>query len=313
MVFLSELIVVVSFLSLFVWIGLLIYHRGNPMRILETVFTSAEHSTSHWRLSDAMVAFGLLQVLASIGIGVLQQRGLFTFPSKDSPLSDVQQHQSFIWMLVATLVAQLVAAAVVIGWAVFRNRSASHLSLNFRPSDLTDGVKATVLFLPPVLLISGLVNHFIPYRHVVLELLKSTEAPGELILVFFTTAIVTPFVEELIFRVLLISGLENLASTLSRSASTESASTENLSTENGPLEIMADRTSPPWWPVLVSSFLFAILHVNQGGAPIPLFFLAVGLGVLFRQTRRIWPVMIVHMALNTLTLVATVLQPSSPV
>jgi membrane protease YdiL (CAAX protease family) len=52
---------------------------------------------------------------------------------------------------------------------------------------------------------------------------------------------------------------------------------------------------------LISSLLFALLHVGQGPAPIPLFFLALVLGYLYHQTHRIWPGLIVHAGLNGLT------------
>jgi len=53
-----------------------------------------------------------------------------------------------------------------------------------------------------------------------------------------------------------------------------------------------------WWPLFVSSAMFALAHMGQGPAPVSLFFLALGLGLLFRQTGRIWPSIAVHMALN---------------
>ena len=52
------------------------------------------------------------------------------------------------------------------------------------------------------------------------------------------------------------------------------------------------------WPILVSSLVFALLHLGQGGAPIPLFFLAVGLGFLYQRTGRLTPCIVVHMLLN---------------
>ncbi len=51
-------------------------------------------------------------------------------------------------------------------------------------------------------------------------------------------------------------------------------------------------------PILVSSSLFAALHVSHGPDWIPLFFLALGLGYLYRQTNRLLPGMVVHFLLN---------------
>jgi membrane protease YdiL (CAAX protease family) len=58
-----------------------------------------------------------------------------------------------------------------------------------------------------------------------------------------------------------------------------------------------------FWPVIISSFIFAIMHVGQGAAPVPLFFLALALGYLYRRTGSITIPLIVHMVLNGLTLV----------
>ena len=53
-----------------------------------------------------------------------------------------------------------------------------------------------------------------------------------------------------------------------------------------------------YWPILVSSLFFALVHLGQGLAPIPLFFLAVGLGYLFRQTGSLIACITVHFLLN---------------
>ena len=53
-----------------------------------------------------------------------------------------------------------------------------------------------------------------------------------------------------------------------------------------------------WTPILVSAGLFAAAHIGQGAAPIPLFFLAIGLGYLYRQTGSIVPGIVVHFLLN---------------
>lgn len=53
-----------------------------------------------------------------------------------------------------------------------------------------------------------------------------------------------------------------------------------------------------WSPIFVSAGLFAAAHIGQGAAPIPLFFLSVGLGYLYRQTGSIIPGIVVHFLLN---------------
>ncbi len=53
-----------------------------------------------------------------------------------------------------------------------------------------------------------------------------------------------------------------------------------------------------WLPIVGSSLLFAVAHVGQGGAPVALFFLALGLGYIYQRTHRVLPTMVVHFLVN---------------
>jgi hypothetical protein len=55
-------------------------------------------------------------------------------------------------------------------------------------------------------------------------------------------------------------------------------------------------------PLVLSAAIFAMLHYGQGPAPIPLFFLALGLGYLYRQTHRAAPSIVVHLMINSLSM-----------
>jgi len=69
-----------------------------------------------------------------------------------------------------------------------------------------------------------------------------------------------------------------------------------------PIPVPTDAMKPALWPILLASAVFAALHIGHGHAPIPLFFLAVGLGYLYQRTHRVLPCIIVHMALNASSL-----------
>ncbi len=56
------------------------------------------------------------------------------------------------------------------------------------------------------------------------------------------------------------------------------------------------------WPVVASSLVFALLHYSHGPDWVPLFFLAIGLGYLYRQTHRIVPGIVVHFLLNAFSM-----------
>jgi membrane protease YdiL (CAAX protease family) len=62
--------------------------------------------------------------------------------------------------------------------------------------------------------------------------------------------------------------------------------------------------------ILVSSALFASMHISQGAAPIPLFVLALGLGYLVARTGRVLPCIVVHVLLNACSLAMLWIGPS---
>jgi len=60
--------------------------------------------------------------------------------------------------------------------------------------------------------------------------------------------------------------------------------------------------SDSWWPIVLTSLLFALAHVGQGPAPIPLFFFGLVLGYIFRRTNSILPCIVLHMMLNAFSM-----------
>jgi len=75
-----------------------------------------------------------------------------------------------------------------------------------------------------------------------------------------------------------------------------------------PVESLARGTTTdqsPWlalWPIVASSALFAAMHLGHGFDPIPLFFLALGLGYLYYRTHRIIPCIAMHALFNAFSL-----------
>ncbi len=55
-------------------------------------------------------------------------------------------------------------------------------------------------------------------------------------------------------------------------------------------------------PILISSFVFAALHLGNGLDPIPLFVLALGLGYLYQRTHRLLPCVVLHFLVNAFAL-----------
>ncbi|WP_404309296.1 CPBP family glutamic-type intramembrane protease [Neorhodopirellula lusitana] len=233
-----------------------------------------------------------------------------------------------------------------------------------RRGDISLGVVAAWLILPPTMLMMGAVSALQEYSHPVLDALKPedpSQGPDYAIFaaLFFTTAIVTPIVEEFWFRGLLQGGLQRLADApgdarrwLGRpvAASTtgsafvsddvivaevvetgnpyqasvvgddfpgkgaaESLDSANVQSSDAgntaaSLGTRSDWTPTAIWPMFLASLLFALAHWGQGLAPIPLFFLSLGLGYLYRQTGSLIPSITVHFILNGFTMSATMLE-----
>jgi membrane protease YdiL (CAAX protease family) len=217
--------------------------------------------------------------------------------------------------------------------------------------DLWLGLKAAWLILPVTMIMMGLVSLLQKYSHPVLDALKPDgpdAAPdfGIFAALFFSTAIITPLVEEFWFRGMLQGGLQRLADSATDArrwmvtepanevvtAQLVSPSDEHVwpaTPINGPYsppreidatppmhdtasaatyETRNDWTPTAIWPIVVASIVFALMHWGQGLAPIPLFFLSCALGYLYRQTGSLVPSIIVHFVLNGFTMCVTLLQ-----
>jgi membrane protease YdiL (CAAX protease family) len=237
-------------------------------------------------------------------------------------------------MLIINTLAGLISLGLTLLWLKFvAGCSRAHLGLTMKANDIALGFKSAWWFIPPVLIISVLASLLIPYEHPVLETLANTAVPGTWVMLFISTAIIVPFVEEFMFRVVLQGGLQRFADPQTSSmneSSLDIAEGEPTDVSDGTDSAsqtwLADAYQPPvenstrvdshdidttqawrpqsFWPIVVTSILFAMMHLGQGAAFIPLFFLSLGLGYLYRQTGRITAPVIVHMILNGVTMVA---------
>lgn len=76
----------------------------------------------------------------------------------------------------------------------------------------------------------------------------------------------------------------------------EEAAPKNASPEAG--------VRPARWPMFVSAAVFALLHWGHGPDPIPLFFLAVGMGYVYYRTHRLLPCIVLHFLVNSTSMAA---------
>ena len=139
---------------------------------------------------------------------------------------------------------------------------------------------------------------------------------------WFSAVLVAPIVEEVFFRGTLQAWLqrqdfrhqgEDLKSVLGGWTEHDPKSKDlkaikpTIQARDGsyPSLVVSDlnhRDELTWAPVILSSALFALIHIGQGAAPIPLFVLAMGVGFVYRQTGSIVPCIVVHFLLNAFTM-----------
>jgi membrane protease YdiL (CAAX protease family) len=142
----------------------------------------------------------------------------------------------------------------------------------------------TVL-LPVVAVQSYLTTYVVEYEHPLIDQVKENPSLNTFFSATIVAVILAPVLEEFAFRNLLQGGLEVLERRLVGADSTER------------------RWTLGWAPILVSSALFALMHVNHGPAAVPLFLYALMLGYLYFRTHRLLPSIVAHAALNAFSMV----------
>ena len=158
-------------------------------------------------------------------------------------------------------------------------------------ADLRLGCHGFLMFGPPAYAIQMLLTVWSPESHPIIESLRAAPDTRLMIASVASAVVAAPLQEEFLWRLLFQGWLEKLARAPSE-----------------PMELMFGRSRAAsagsvdqaviTWPILVSSFLFALLHLNHGPAAVALFFFAVGLGWVYQRTHRIVPCITAHLLLN---------------
>ena len=192
------------------------------------------------------------------------------------------------------------------------------LSLRDLPIDLRLGLFAFGLICLPMYGLQALLAKlWKESEHPIIEIVGENPSPWFFGVLTISAVVIAPFVEELFFRVLLQGWFEKLAMLLkmpveSRRAALDQywwgeplhrrardSAEDSITVERVPVPLVETPLERlPWWPVLASAGLFALAHAGYGPDPIPLFLLACVLGLLYRNTRRAWPCIFLHMLVN---------------
>jgi len=248
----------------------------------------------------------------------------------------VKIKQTFSLITAASL-ANLLALAAAYAWLRSRGANHEDLGLDVsRPGrDFKLGVAGFVVASIPVLTIQATLSQFIEPTHPVTDIFAAHPSAMMLALTALFAVLIAPLAEEFFFRVILQGWLEalyarraalrlaenDLRDERSAIAGVGAASKEfehEIAERPEPFLVDVAQTqtgdagessatvdaSPPMqansglMPVLLSSLVFAAVHWEHGPSSVPLFFFALALGYLYRQTHRLWPSVVAHACLN---------------
>lgn len=353
---LLSLFMIGCFVASFIMWGRLLWAGRRPLGDSALV-PMRPRARPFWTAFDFVVFYGVLLVATITLMGVFQSAGWIAKPITNSMVDaggETAAPSISIGQLAVSSLGTLLAMLGTIGLLRLRAGNVSaKLGLVPTASLVGLGFLSALLVLPPTMLMMGAVSRLQEYSHPVLEALKTNGAGGGpdwpvFAMLFVSTAVLAPVIEEFWFRGLLQGGLQRLADPVGRAGEpmpspdeslTDDAVTDDAVTGKRPVELPVEHGDPyavaapqtivsaaeiddsptnaSWqpvaiWPIFATSVVFAAMHAGQGLAPIPLFFLSVALGYLYRQTGSLVPSIVVHFLLNGLTMVVTLLQMLQP-
>lgn len=240
-----------------------------------------------WGLMDVLVLHLLYVALTAAALGVLSSSA--AIPPLD------RQDAAPAWpaplvMLGATGLVQL--GTLLLGVAYLRYaRQAEPDDLGWSTArlghDVRLGLLAFVAVLGPIYTLQLVLTRWvgIPSEHPIVNVLGDRMSPGVLVLSTLVVVVLAPLIEEFLYRGLLQGWLERYEAH------------QRATAEPGAMQLRAG-----WMPIAASSLVFAAMHVGHGPDPIPLFFLALALGYLYYRTHRLWPSIVLHAALNGMSM-----------
>ncbi|MGC3966455.1 MAG: CPBP family intramembrane metalloprotease [Pirellulales bacterium] len=159
------------------------------------------------------------------------------------------------------------------------------------------GAAAFAVLFPPVIALQGLLNFvWMESQHPIIIAYRQSH---DSMIWWWCAAVAVgtaPLVEEFVFRGVLQGWLARLLAERRRRTAPET-------TEETAVAAATIRDSEVYLPIILSSAVFSLMHWQSGPDFVPIFFLALGLGYLYRQTQSIWPGVIVHALLNSWSMI----------
>ena len=269
-----------------------------------------------WQFQSAIIGFKFLEI---------DHKALAADPGSISlPFATISQ------------LGNVAALLTICFWIAIRHRaSLAQLGFGFARwwKHIVIGVIAALASIPFVyaLMTAVSVGFDNKYSHPLLDELKREGSLQAYLLVVVSAVLVAPLVEEFFFRVLIQGWLQSAPFGSIKSIllgqreqpllSVDSSSTElslvpNQDNPYAPLSVTVTTLepsdavaetallTPPIWPAVVTGTLFGLVHFEYGLSFIPLIFLGIILGLLYRATHSIWPSLVVHFILNGSSMLA---------
>ncbi|MEX0792102.1 MAG: CPBP family intramembrane glutamic endopeptidase [Pirellulaceae bacterium] len=309
------------------------YHRlwsGEPLLPLRETIPAT------WGLLDIVGGVVLIAVLIAVcQAAVMLLMGVPIITQADP--SDQTQSSAAMWgFVIAEVIGCLLLAGGIVlrgGATRFVGTGDSQI-LN----DIRLGLIAFCMLSVPVMIIQVITALIWPYEHPLIDMLVESRDLRIIVPLIISAAVVAPLAEEFFFRMLfqgwmddvsngqLKTPLHVLVGTFWPSKETPPGPREDSPGEEenwqwvtavpvdtgNPFQSPSPAShevvesegesshAPLSWiiPIILSSLLFAVMHLGQGAAPIPLFFLALGLGYLYQRTRCLTACIVVHAMLN---------------
>ncbi len=224
----------------------------------------------------------------------------------------------------AGIAANALTVVFSVVWLVSRvGARASDLGWNGQTiaGDVRMGLVAFAALSGPIYGMQAFLSRFSSEQHPIIEALGKQPSGWLFALSGISAVLVAPIAEEFLFRGLLQGWLESLPFE-SKAAGAQPAATVPAPAEThgdasmpatragttgpredhdqiGPAEnISQDGPKGRRGAIVLTSAIFALMHWGHGFAPVPLFFLSLGLGWLYQRTHRLLPSVVVHFCLN---------------
>ena len=226
----------------------------------------------------------------AMGLGIEQLKN-----PMDLPADQLQEFSGWL------MLSQLVATFLGMAFLLIRHQRVQWLELRTSIGDnLLVGIAATLMLIPIVMLIQMAATTYVEYKHPTIDSLIENFNGRTAMWAWISAVGIAPLIEEFFFRGVIQGWLQRC---FDHDESKETwfmggVVTANAHSDTNPtLQLLRF-----WAPILITSVLFAMMHLGQGPAPIPLFFLSLGIGYVFRKTGSFVPCVIIHFMLNFISM-----------